>query len=175
MDACGGGRARGPYRIQRLLSRIEWDAGEVLNDVRARVRRRTPRRPGAVLIVDDTGFPKKGIRSADVEGQYSGTAALTENSQIGVFLAYATYRGRTLSDRRLYLPMSAHVCPRPGRTPGNDAGGLASTTRSGFETKVVVAKAMVRRTIAELAARFRGACPQPYRRARSKTGLRRNV
>ncbi|WP_193475588.1 IS701 family transposase, partial [Streptomyces griseomycini] len=95
----------GPDRIQRLLNRIEWDADEVLEDVRDYIVEHLGD-PDAVLIVDDTGFLKKGIRSAGVQRQYSGTAGRTENSQIGVFLAYATSRGRTLIDRRLYLPTS---------------------------------------------------------------------
>ncbi len=77
----------------------------------------------AVLIVDDTGFLKKGIRSAGVQRQYSGTAGRTENSQIGVFLAYATDRGRTLIDRRLYLPGDGPPGHRrPGPVPVGDGG-----------------------------------------------------
>jgi SRSO17 transposase len=57
-----------------------------------------------VLVVDETGFLKKGIRSAGVERQYSGTAGPIENCQIGVFLAYTTTQGSTLIDRVLYLP-----------------------------------------------------------------------
>ena len=59
---------------------------------------------GAVLVVDETGFLKKGDKSAGVQRQYSGTAGRIENSQIGVFLAYAGAHGRTLLDRKLYLP-----------------------------------------------------------------------
>ncbi len=58
----------------------------------------------AVPLVDDTGFPKKGVRSAGVRRQHSGTAERTGNRRIGVFLAHAVPRGRTLIDRRLYLP-----------------------------------------------------------------------
>ena len=65
-----------------------------------------------VLVVDETGFPrfhegqalKKGNKSVGVQRQYSGTAGRIENCQIGVFLAYASARGRTLLDRELYLP-----------------------------------------------------------------------
>ena len=96
--------------------------------------------PNAVLIGDDTGFLKKGIRSAGVQRQYSGTAGRTENSQIGVFLAYATDSGRTLIDRSLYRR-------RPGPTTEIGADKLASTTRVAFETKVAMAKTMVRRAI----------------------------
>ncbi|MFF3576661.1 transposase [Streptomyces mirabilis] len=63
----------GPDRIHRLLNRIEWDADEVLQDVRDYVVEHLGDRD-AVLIVDDTGFLKKGIRSAGVQRQYSGTA-----------------------------------------------------------------------------------------------------
>jgi SRSO17 transposase len=60
--------------------------------------------PGGVLIIDETGFLKKSLRSAGVQRQYSGTAGRIENCQLGVFLAYATSKGRTLIDRELYLP-----------------------------------------------------------------------
>ncbi len=57
-----------------------------------------------VLVVDETGFLKKGTKSVGVQRQYSGTAGRIENSQIGVFLTYATAQGRVLLDRELYLP-----------------------------------------------------------------------
>ena len=57
-----------------------------------------------VLVVDETGFLKKGSKSVGVQRQHSGTAGRVENSQVGVFLAYAGARGRTLLDRELYLP-----------------------------------------------------------------------
>jgi SRSO17 transposase len=60
--------------------------------------------PQAVLVVDETGFLKKGTKSVGVQRQYSGTAGRIENCQIGVFLAYASPRGRTFLDRELYLP-----------------------------------------------------------------------
>jgi SRSO17 transposase len=57
-----------------------------------------------VLVVDETGFLKKGGKSAGVQRQYSGTAGRIENCQVGVFLAYASPKGRALVDRELYLP-----------------------------------------------------------------------
>lgn len=80
----------GPDRIHRMLNRVDWDADEVLNDVRQYVVDNLGDRD-AVLIVDDTGFLKKGVRSAGVQRQYSGTAGRTENCQIG-----GATRGRTL-------------------------------------------------------------------------------
>ena len=59
-----------------------------------------------VLVVDETGFIKKGTRLAGVQRQYSGTAGRVENCQLGVFLAYAAPNGRALMDRELYLPKS---------------------------------------------------------------------
>ena len=61
---------------------------------------------GGVLVVDETGFVKKGTRSAGVQRQYSGTAGRVENCQPGVFLAYASPKGRALVDREFYLPKS---------------------------------------------------------------------
>jgi SRSO17 transposase len=61
---------------------------------------------GGVLVVDETGFVKKGTRSAGVQRQYSGTAGRVENCQLGVFLAYAGPHARALIDRELYLPRS---------------------------------------------------------------------
>ena len=56
------------------------------------------------LIVDETGFIKKGDKSVGVKRQYTGTAGKTENCQVGVFLAYASVRGQAFIDRELYLP-----------------------------------------------------------------------
>jgi len=94
-----------PDGMQRLLNRACWDADGVRDDVRGYVARRLGE-AGGVLIVDETGFVKKGTRSAGVQRQYSGTAGRVENCQLGVFLAYASARGRALVDRELYLPRS---------------------------------------------------------------------
>jgi SRSO17 transposase len=92
-----------PDGMQRLLNEYRWDADAVRDDLRDYVAEHLGG-PDGVLIVDETGFLKKGIKSAGVQRQYSGTAGRTENCQLGVFLAYASSRGRTLIDRELYLP-----------------------------------------------------------------------
>lgn len=94
-----------PDGVQRLLNHSEWDADAVRDDVRDFVVESIGARDG-VLIGDDTGFLKKGTKSAGVQRQYTGTAGRTENSQIGTFLAYASNRGRALIDRELYVPVS---------------------------------------------------------------------
>ena len=89
--------------------------------------------------MDDTGFLKKGVRSAGVQRQYTGTAG-RENSQVGTFLAYATDTGHTLIDRELYLPASwtddRERC-RAAAVPDEVA----------FATKIEKAKAMIERTL----------------------------
>lgn len=94
-----------PGGMQRLLNAASWDVGGVRDGVRDYAVEHLGERDG-VLVVDETGFLKKGTRSAGVQRQYSGTAGRIENCQLGVFLAYATSKGRTLIDRELYLPKS---------------------------------------------------------------------
>jgi SRSO17 transposase len=92
-----------PRTIQRVLDRSAWDADEVRDDLRAFVLEHLGD-PDGVLVVDETGFLKKGTKSCGVARQYSGTAGRIENCQIGVFLGYASPRGRAGLDRALYLP-----------------------------------------------------------------------
>jgi SRSO17 transposase len=92
-----------PDGMQRLLAAADWDAEAVRDDLREYVIEQLGD-PAAVLVVDETGFLKKGTKSAGVARQYSGTAGRIENCQIGVFLGYATAAGRTFLDRELYLP-----------------------------------------------------------------------
>src|SRR5437868_9079836 len=92
-----------PDGMQRLLATADWDAEQVRDDLRAYVVEHLGD-PAAVLVIDETGFLKKGTKSVGVQRQYSGTAGRIENCQIGVFLAYASATGRTFLDRELYLP-----------------------------------------------------------------------
>ena len=92
-----------PDGVQRLLSTYRWEADRVRDDHRDYVVEHLGDADG-VLVVDETGFLKKGDKSVGVQRQYSGTAGRIENSQVGVFVAYAGIKGRTLLDRELYLP-----------------------------------------------------------------------
>jgi SRSO17 transposase len=92
-----------PYRIQSLLGRGHWSADALRDIVRDYVFEALGDADG-VLVVDETGFVKKGEHSAGVARQYSGAAGRIENSQVGVFVAYASRFGQALIDRRLYLP-----------------------------------------------------------------------
>ncbi|MDF0603887.1 IS701 family transposase [Psychromarinibacter sp. C21-152] len=92
-----------PYRIQSLLGRSSWSADRLCDRVRSYVLEALGD-PDGVLVIDETGFPKKGVHSVGVGRQYSGTAGRIENCQIGVFAAYASRWGHALIHRRLYLP-----------------------------------------------------------------------
>ncbi|MER7220465.1 IS701 family transposase [Streptomyces eurythermus] len=131
---------RTPDGLQRLLNGATWNADDVRDDLQTYVADKLGEADG-VLIVDGTGFVKKGTTSAGVQRQYSGTAGRTENCQIGVFAAYATTRARTLVDRELYLPKSwtddRERC-RAAKIPDE----------RGFATKPELARAMVLRALA---------------------------
>ena len=92
-----------PYRVQHLLDRARWDADAARDELRNYVLEELSS-PDAVLIADETGFLKKGEHSVGVKRQYTGTAGRIENSQVGVFLCYASDKGAALVDRELYLP-----------------------------------------------------------------------
>jgi SRSO17 transposase len=131
--------ARSPDSVQWLLSGADWDPDLLRDDLRRWVADRLGD-PDGVLVIDDTGFLKKGTKSAGVQRQYSGTAGRIENCQIGVFLAYATLAGRTLLDRELYLPKSW----TEDRDRCTEAGVSAEV---GFATKPELAEKMLHRAL----------------------------
>ncbi|MCG1043654.1 IS701 family transposase, partial [Mycetohabitans sp. B8] len=94
----------------------------------------------AVLIVDETGFVKKGEHSVGVQRQYSGTAGRIENSQIGVFLCYAGEKGSAFIDRELYLPKA--WTEEPARCV---AAGVPEPVK--FATKPQLARQMLERAL----------------------------
>ena len=129
-----------PHGMQELLNRAVWDAAAVRDDLRAYVVEQLGD-PAAVLVIDETGFLKKGSKSVGVQRQYSGTAGRIENCQIGVFLAYASVRGRAFLDRALYLPQAW----TEDVTRRAEAGVPADVA---FRTKPALAQAMLDRALA---------------------------
>lgn len=91
------------HGVQRLLAEADWDEEVVRDDLRAYVIEHLGE-AGGMLVIDETGFLKKGKKSAGVARQYSGTAGRRENSQVGVFLVYSSPKGAAFIDRALYLP-----------------------------------------------------------------------
>jgi len=124
-----------PWRMQALLGRSHWDADELRDKVRSYVVEALGDQSG-VLVVDETGFVKKGVHSVGVARQYSGTAGRIENSQVGVFLGYASRFGQALIDRQLYLPQSW----------ANDSERRAAVSVPediGFATKPAIARNLI--------------------------------
>ena len=129
-----------PDGVQHLLARADWDADALRDDLIGYVGQ-TLGDPDGVLVIDETGFVKKGVDSVGVARQYSGTAGRIENSQIGVFLGYASVHGHALIDRELYLP----------QVWADDAirrqeAGVPTAVR--FATKLVLARTMIQRAVA---------------------------
>jgi SRSO17 transposase len=130
---------RTPDGMQRLLATADWDPDRVRDDLRAYVVEHLGD-PAAVLVVDETGFLKKGTTSVGVQRQYSGTAGKVDNCQLGVFLAYASRKGRAFIDRELYLPECWTDDPercRAARVP----------EQVGFRTKPQLAQLMLERAL----------------------------
>ena len=124
-----------PAGVQRLFYQAVWDA-DAVRDVYQQFVNETFGDPAAVLVLDETGFVKKGTKSVGVQRQYSGTAGKVENCQLGVFLAYVTAHGHVLLDRRLYLPQSwADDPPRRAAAQVPEAVG--------FETMPALGRAML--------------------------------
>src|SRR5215212_9854729 len=131
---------RTPDGVPDFLARMRWDADQVRDDLRAYVIARLGDADG-VLVLDETGFVKKGTKSVGVQRQYSGTAGRIENCQIGVFLGYASRHGHALIDRALYLPEAwANDLARRGA-----AGVLENTV---FATKPQLGRQMLARAFA---------------------------
>lgn len=129
-----------PHGFQRLLGRARWDADHVRDDLVRYVADHLGDSQG-VLIIDETGFLKKGDKSVGVSRQYSGTAGRIENCQIGVFMAYCSQRGYALVDRELYLPKCWTEDPERC-----DEAGIPADVE--FATKPALARRMLRRALA---------------------------
>jgi SRSO17 transposase len=126
--------------LQTFITNAPWDANKVLGELRQQVAQEWGD-PDAVVVVDETGFPKKGTKSVGVKRQYSGTLGRVENCQVGVFLGYHAGKGHTLVDRRLFLP-EEWATDRARRHAAGVPGGVI------FRTKPELALAMVADAVA---------------------------
>jgi SRSO17 transposase len=127
-----------PRGVQHLLNDAHWDPDAVRDDLREYVVEHLGDENSGVLIVDETGFLKKGEKSCGVARQYTGTAGKRENCQVGVFLCYASQEGAAFIDRALYLPREWTDDPRRLCEAGVPKG-------VGFATKGELAKEMLQR------------------------------
>ncbi|WP_405443306.1 IS701 family transposase [Streptomyces avidinii] len=128
-----------PAGMQHFLSRARWDADEVRDDIRDFVVEHLGDED-AVLVVDETGDLKKGTASVGVQRQYTGTAGRIENSQVAVYLVYASAAGHAAIDRRLYIPRSWTQDPDRCR-----AAGVPDDLT--FATKPALATEMIARAL----------------------------
>jgi SRSO17 transposase len=129
-----------PDGVQHLLARADWDADAARDDLIGYAAEHLGH-PDGVLVVDETGFLKKGTKSCGVARQYSGTAGRIENCQVGVFLGYATRKGRALIDRALYLPKEW-----AGDGDRREDAGVPGAVE--FATKILLGRRMVERAVA---------------------------
>ncbi len=144
-EAIGERRPRG---VQHLLNDARWDPDAVRDDLRGYVVEHLGDEKSGVLIVDETGFLKKGEKSVGVARQYTGTAGKKENCQVGVFLCYASKEGAAFMDRALYLPKEWTDDRRRLSEAGVPEG-------VGFATKGELAKRMLQRAFeAEVPAQW---------------------
>jgi SRSO17 transposase len=130
-----------PQGVQRLLNAAKWDAGAVRDDLRRYVVEYLGDEVSGVLIVDETGFLKKGQKSVGVARQYTGTAGDTVNCQVGVFLAYSSKKGTAFVDGTLYLPKEW----AEDKERRAEAGVPEEV---GFANKLELAKRMLKRAFA---------------------------
>ena len=130
----------GPWRQQAVLGRGRWDADAIWDVVRDYALE-TLADCEAVLVIDETGFPKQGKGSCGVHRQFTRSAGKITNCQIGAFAAYASRHGHAFIDRALYLP----------KTRTADPARLAAAhvpEGTTFATKPRLAVAMIERAIA---------------------------
>src|SRR2546423_10458762 len=143
-------REERPYGMQRLLSRAVWDQEGCRDELRALVRQALsppPLVPASaeheplypVLVLDESGFPKRGRHSAGVAPQYCGVSGRVENCQVAAFLSYVAERVHALIDRELYLPQD--WCADPARRL---AAPIPEAVR--FATKPELGQRMIERT-----------------------------
>ncbi|MFF7097435.1 transposase [Streptomyces rubradiris] len=131
-------RRRDAAGLQHPLNGARWDADAVRDDLREYVGQQLG--PDDVLIIDDTGFLKKGTTSAGVSRQYTGTSGKIDNCQIGVFAAYPPARAEPCST-------GSSSCPRPGPKTEWCWEAKIPDERT-FATKSELARGLVRRSIA---------------------------
>ncbi|MFF4828065.1 IS701 family transposase [Streptomyces sp. NPDC001312] len=140
-----------PWNQQHLLDRARWDVDGMRDFTRRHVVAALAddgegAGPGGagVLVVDETGFAKRGTASAGVARQYSGALGGVFPCQVGVMAAWATGAGQALIDRELYLPKEWTGDParcRAAHVPED----------RGFVTKPRLAEVMIERALPDLA------------------------
>ncbi len=106
LDACY-------HQMQHFISESRWDAREVIDQVAREVSQALPKRKLTGLIIDESGWVKKGDKSVGVGWQYCGNVGKLSNSQVAVFACLSNGDFASMVDARLYLPKD--WCNDPSR------------------------------------------------------------
>jgi hypothetical protein len=147
---------RTPHGVQHLLGRAEWSADAVRDDLLGYGKEHLAD-PQGILVIDETGFLKKGAKSVGVARQYSGAAGRVENCQIGLFAAYVSptrAQARTLIDRALYL--AQRVGRRCGAAPGGPRARVGALCHQAAASSAVDRSSAGRRLAVRLGGGRRG-------------------
>ena len=126
------------HKMQHFITESNWDARSVIDHVANQVNQSLPNRKLTGLLIDESGWVKKGTKSVGVDHQYCGNVGKTANSQVAVFGCLCNDKYASLVDTRLYLPKS--WCDDPGRC---EVAGIPHEAR-GFSTKPELATEIVR-------------------------------
>ncbi len=125
-----------PDGTQRLLYQAIWDEEAVRDELECFVGEQFGDPEEGIIVLDESGFPKKGSKSVGVKRQYCGAVGKIENCQVGVFLSYLSPKGHTFLDRRLYLPDPEWIEDAARREAG-------LPEEVGFQTKAELARSML--------------------------------
>ena len=121
------------FQMQHFISESNWDGRSVIDLVAQEVSQILPKRKLTGLIIDESGWVKKGVKSVGVGHQYCGNVGKTANSQVAVFACLSNGDFASMVDARLYLPKD--WCDNPSRC---DEAGIPQENRT-FKTKLVLA------------------------------------
>jgi SRSO17 transposase len=89
--------------LQHFIGQSPWERERLLEKQQALVVETLGEADGVVLV-DESGMPKQGDHSVGVGRQYCGSLGKVTNAQVGVFLGYASRKGHSFLDGRLFLP-----------------------------------------------------------------------
>jgi SRSO17 transposase len=104
--------------LQHMLSESAWAEQAVVAQVAREADRHLGGKPESCLLIDESGFPKKGQRSVGVGRQWCGQLGKVENCQVGVFAALGCGAQATLIAERLFLPEAWTADPERCRAAG---------------------------------------------------------
>jgi SRSO17 transposase len=123
--------------LQHMVSESAWAERAVLDQVAQDANRLLGGQADSSLIIDESGFPKKGRHSVGVGRQWCGQLGKVENCQVGVFAALGCGTKATLIDERLFLPEAWTQDPKRGQAAGIPA------SHCGFQRKHDLALEMI--------------------------------